>query len=74
MASDMRRSGDRSLPHTLQQRLAKEFLPLPAPLPSDMMLCRFSHLFAGGYAAGYASQDSSSLRAVCAEKLVFESF
>jgi oligopeptidase A len=26
-----------------------------APLPEDRMLCSFSHLFAGGYAAGYYS-------------------
>lgn len=28
--------------------------PLP-PLPEDRMLCSFSHIFAGGYAAGYYS-------------------
>jgi Zn-dependent oligopeptidase len=45
------RAGDDNAPHDEQQRFAQ--LLTPAPLPSDMQLCRFSHLFAGGYAAGY---------------------
>ena len=35
-------------------RIAQEILPLP-PLPEDASLCAFSHIFAGGYAAGYYS-------------------
>jgi len=36
------------------QRIARDILPLP-PLPEDRFLCSFSHIFAGGYAAGYYS-------------------
>lgn len=36
------------------QRIAREVLPL-APLEEDRFLCSFSHIFAGGYAAGYYS-------------------
>lgn len=36
------------------QRIAREILPLP-PLPEDRFLCSFSHIFSGGYAAGYYS-------------------
>lgn len=35
-------------------RIAQEILPLP-PLPEDAFLCAFSHIFSGGYAAGYYS-------------------
>ena len=38
----------------LMQRIAKETLALPL-LPEDRFLCSFSHIFAGGYAAGYYS-------------------
>jgi oligopeptidase A len=33
---------------------AARFLPFPI-LPEDRLLCSFSHIFAGGYAAGYYS-------------------
>ena len=36
------------------QTIARDILPLP-PLPEDRFLCSFSHIFAGGYAAGYYS-------------------
>jgi len=38
----------------LQKRVAAENTVLP-PLPEDRFLCSFSHIFAGGYAAGYYS-------------------
>ncbi len=38
----------------LQQRLSRELAVLP-PLPEDRWLCGFSHVFPGGYAAGYYS-------------------
>jgi oligopeptidase A len=38
----------------VQQRVAAENTVL-APLPEDRFLCGFSHIFAGGYAAGYYS-------------------
>jgi len=41
-------------PFALQQQLATELTVLP-PLPDDRFLCGFSHIFAGGYAAGYYS-------------------
>lgn len=41
-------------PIEVDQRIAREVLPL-APLEEDRFLCSFSHIFAGGYAAGYYS-------------------
>jgi oligopeptidase A len=38
----------------VQRRVAAENTILP-PLPEDRFLCGFSHIFAGGYAAGYYS-------------------
>jgi oligopeptidase A len=38
----------------VQQRIAARFTVLP-PLPEDRFLCGFTHIFAGGYAAGYYS-------------------
>ncbi|HSP80904.1 MAG TPA: M3 family metallopeptidase, partial [Myxococcaceae bacterium] len=38
----------------VQQRVAAENTVL-TPLPEDRFLCSFSHIFAGGYAAGYYS-------------------
>lgn len=38
----------------VQRRIAADNTVLP-PLPEDRFLCSFSHLFAGGYAAGYYS-------------------
>ncbi len=36
------------------RRIAQRLSPM-APLPEDRFLCSFSHIFAGGYAAGYYS-------------------
>jgi oligopeptidase A len=38
----------------VQQRIAVRTTVMP-PLPEDRFLCSFSHIFAGGYAAGYYS-------------------
>ena len=38
----------------VQRRIAEKTTVLP-PLPEDRFLCSFSHIFAGGYAAGYYS-------------------
>ena len=38
----------------VQQRVSKRTTVMP-PLPEDRFLCSFSHIFAGGYAAGYYS-------------------
>lgn len=38
----------------VQQRLSRDFSLLPM-LPEDRSLCSFSHIFSGGYAAGYYS-------------------
>ncbi len=38
----------------LQMQIAAEYTVIP-PLPEDAFLCSFSHIFAGGYAAGYYS-------------------
>jgi oligopeptidase A len=41
-------------PFDVQRRVARRTTLLP-PLPEDRMLCGFSHIFGGGYAAGYYS-------------------
>jgi oligopeptidase A len=41
-------------PFAVDRRIAASFSPLP-PLPEDRFLCSFSHIFSGGYAAGYYS-------------------
>ena len=38
----------------VQQRIAARTTVIP-PIPEDRFLCSFSHIFAGGYAAGYYS-------------------
>jgi oligopeptidase A len=38
----------------VQHRVMRETMPIP-PVPEDRFLCDFSHIFAGGYAAGYYS-------------------
>ena len=38
----------------MQRRVAESTTVLP-PLPEDYFLCGFSHIFQGGYAAGYYS-------------------
>ncbi len=46
-------AGDESA-FDVQRRVAARTTVLP-PLPEDRFLCSFSHIFAGGYAAGYYS-------------------
>ena len=41
-------------PFDVQRRIAASTTVLP-PLPDDRFLCSFTHVFAGGYAAGYYS-------------------
>ena len=38
----------------IQKRIANQYLPVPI-LDEDKFLCSFSHIFAGGYSAGYYS-------------------
>ncbi|XP_058069504.1 probable cytosolic oligopeptidase A [Magnolia sinica] len=40
--------------YDIDQRISKKTQVVP-PLPEDRFLCSFSHIFAGGYAAGYYS-------------------
>ncbi|GAX10024.1 oligopeptidase A [Fistulifera solaris] len=39
----------------VQRRISSKYVPYMMPLPEDRFLCSFSHIFAGGYAAGYYS-------------------
>jgi oligopeptidase A len=39
----------------VQRRMAATFIPYSSPIPEDRFLCTFSHIFAGGYSAGYYS-------------------
>ncbi len=48
------KADDPRSPNTVKEALAADFAILP-PLPEDRLLCGFSHIFAGGYAAGYYS-------------------
>lgn len=48
-------SGDGESIFDVQRRIAKKYTPFNMPLPEDRFLCAFSHIFAGGYAAGYYS-------------------
>jgi oligopeptidase A len=41
-------------PNQVRERIAQNTTVIP-PLPEDAFLCSFSHIFAGGYAAGYYS-------------------
>lgn len=41
-------------PFDIQKEIAAQFTVL-SPLTTDRFLCSFSHIFAGGYAAGYYS-------------------
>jgi oligopeptidase A len=38
-----------------QKEVASRYVPHALPLPEDRFLCSFSHIFAGGYSAGYYS-------------------
>jgi oligopeptidase A len=46
--------GGQETPAKVRNRIAKTTTILP-PLPEDAFLCAFSHIFSGGYAAGYYS-------------------
>ena len=46
--------GGQETPADVRNRIGKTTTVLP-PLPEDAFLCAFSHIFAGGYAAGYYS-------------------
>ncbi|KAL7530675.1 hypothetical protein ACHAXR_006726 [Thalassiosira sp. AJA248-18] len=39
----------------VQRRMSKEYTPYANPVDEDRFLCGFSHIFAGGYSAGYYS-------------------
>eukprot|EP00633_Aureoumbra_lagunensis_P000404 CAMPEP_0197296942 /NCGR_PEP_ID=MMETSP0890-20130614/39768_1 /TAXON_ID=44058 ORGANISM="Aureoumbra lagunensis, Strain CCMP1510" /NCGR_SAMPLE_ID=MMETSP0890 /ASSEMBLY_ACC=CAM_ASM_000533 /LENGTH=708 /DNA_ID=CAMNT_0042773795 /DNA_START=131 /DNA_END=2258 /DNA_ORIENTATION=- len=41
-------------PFDIQTQIFTQYLPMP-PLPEDRFLAAFSHIFAGGYSAGYYS-------------------
>jgi len=41
-------------PHDVYRKVADKYLVTP-PLEFDRFLCAFSHIFSGGYAAGYFS-------------------
>ena len=48
------RFGETETAQNVRRRVAQTTTILP-PLPEDSFLCSFSHIFAGGYAAGYYS-------------------
>ena len=39
----------------VHRRMAEIYTPYAKPVPEDRFLCGFSHIFAGGYSAGYYS-------------------
>jgi oligopeptidase A len=46
--------GSGQSPEDLRRQIARTTTVLP-PIPEDCFLCAFSHIFAGGYSAGYYS-------------------
>lgn len=53
--SEAGESGDGESIFDVHRRMAEKFTPYAMPLEEDRFLCTFSHIFAGGYAAGYYS-------------------
>ncbi|MEE8581660.1 MAG: M3 family metallopeptidase, partial [Myxococcota bacterium] len=53
-AQSGRGGSDDESPFEVQRRIAARTTVIP-PLPEDRFLCQFSHIFGGGYAAGYYS-------------------
>merc|ERR1719389_1425319 len=54
------RYADGEDPNSIEKAIAKEVLVVQ-PLPESRPLCTFSHIFAGGYAAGYYSYKWSEV-------------
>lgn len=48
-------SGEGESIFDVQRRMAEKYTPYNMPIADDRFLCAFSHIFAGGYAAGYYS-------------------
>jgi oligopeptidase A len=48
-------SGEGESIFDVHRRIAEKYTPYNMPLPEDRFLCSFSHIFAGGYSAGYYS-------------------
>ncbi|GKY92854.1 hypothetical protein MPSEU_000255000 [Mayamaea pseudoterrestris] len=49
------KSGEGESVFDVHRRMASRYTPYSMPLQKDRFLCAFSHIFAGGYAAGYYS-------------------
>ena len=49
-------------PHAVANQLAREGYQVAQPLQEDRFLCGFSHIFAGGYSAGYFSYKWAEVR------------
>lgn len=47
--------GDGESIFDVHRRIAEKYTPYSMPLPEDRFLSTFSHIFAGGYSAGYYS-------------------
>lgn len=48
-------NGDGESIFDVHRRMAQKYTPFSTPLEEDRFLCTFSHIFAGGYSAGYYS-------------------